>query len=431
MRIRENLKKILLGICRHLLILMAGALLGLFALFLVYCIPTDRMQLHIWQSMELIESEFASDRLLESCPATMTGNFTDCLMLEHTIYKSSTHSLLEQMLYMYRGESGEGEGWAPGFSLSDYLNNLPQEREVEYARYWHGYLVFLKPLFCFMTLPAWRMLSAALQMLLAGLVAMLCARRGGKVLGIGFLAALPFLYFFTLYSSLSLSICFYLTAIAMCVQLTFHEKLLKGGYSLFFLICGMCTSYFDFLTYPLVTLGFPLCVFLYLYRGSPSDSVKRLAGCSAEWGIGYLGLWALKWFLTDILTGGSTIRDGLLTVLTRTGAASAGSRLSGFFEVAGLNLSAFVNWGFYPVFAALLAGCVFCLFRGRKRLSRDSILNGAVLFLVCLFPFIWWFGAQNHSQQHWMFTCKIFSITVFALVCGVGRMVRDERKGNP
>lgn len=158
----------------HIIVLLAGVMLGFAALLLVHLLPCAPMREHIYWSMEMIEKEFEDEVLIDGYPSTMTGNFTDCLMLEHAVYSSGQHSVLEQALLMYRSEShgtaaeGEEDGWWPGHSLRDYLTGIPQPREVSYPRYWHGYLVFLKPLLLFTSFSTIRLLQAAVQLILAG-----------------------------------------------------------------------------------------------------------------------------------------------------------------------------------------------------------------------------------------------------------------------
>ena len=50
---------------------------------------------------------------------------------------------------------------------------------VDYARYWHGYLLFLKPLLLFFSLSDIRMMNAALQLILAAGVLLLAFRKRG------------------------------------------------------------------------------------------------------------------------------------------------------------------------------------------------------------------------------------------------------------
>lgn len=273
------MKNLLRTIRNDLLLVLAGTFLGLAVLLLVHLLPLKPMQDHVYWSLPMIEKEFEDEVIVEGYRSTLTGNFTDCLMLEHAVYQAEGHSLLEQVLHMYRAESYESEGgWWPGHSLKDYLENTPQPREVQYARYWHGYLVILKPLLLLTSFNTIRLLNSALQLLLAGCVVMGFCRRDAMPLAMGFLLSLPFLFFVSTYASLSLSICFYVMTISLLAQLGLDPLLVrKGMYGQFFLVVGMATSYFDFLTYPLVTLGFPLCVFLYLHGRETGAAIRKMA----------------------------------------------------------------------------------------------------------------------------------------------------------
>lgn len=418
-------------ILKHLLLLALGAVIGLLALVAVFCLPIEPMQMHAWQSLPLLEQEVDVSEIHTGYPATLRGSFTDCLMLENAVYENAEHSLLEQVMYMYRGESGLGDGWAPGISLMDYLEGIAQPREESYARYWHGYLVVLKPLLLLTNFDTIRMIAAVVQLLLVGLVVMNCAKRGETALGMSYLFALPFLYFSVLYYSLSLSICFYLTSVLILVQLKWHEKMeQKGWYPVFFLLAGMSTSYFDFLTYPLITLGFPLCVCLYLGCNDWKKGMKKLIGYSAEWGIGYIGLWALKWVLTDWLVGGNIIADALNTILVRTGNAEGASKFMGYLSVLRENIGAYGNWAFVCLGIVIAVWMCIGLIQNKEALQDTARLAEAMVFVViALFPFVWFFVTQNHSEQHWMFTCKILSVSVFAMTCGMAKWSRKEKKG--
>lgn len=128
---------------KQIVLLHGGVIVGLAALLAVFCILVEPMQSHTYQSLPMLEKEFASFVLIEGYPGSMTGNFTDCLMIGNAIYKNEKYSLLERVIYVFRHEISEGDGWALGYSLEGYLSGS-QGHEVEYARYWHGYLVILK-----------------------------------------------------------------------------------------------------------------------------------------------------------------------------------------------------------------------------------------------------------------------------------------------
>lgn len=404
-----------------LVLIFLGSIVGLGALILVHFLPTEPMREHVYWSLDMIEKEFEDELLVTGYPATLTGNFTDCLMLEHAIYHSEDHSVLEQATHMYRGESyvGEEDGWQPGRSLSDYLGGDTQPREVEYGRYWHGYLVILKPLLLLTSFNSIRLFNSALQLFMVGCVVAGLCKKNAYNLATGFLLSLSFLFFLSSYASLSLSICLYLMLALLLIQLRWDSKLCeKRWYGYFFLLSGMATSYFDFLTYPLVTLVFPLCAYLYLHDDDlgAKSSVFRMFGYSARWLEGYIGLWAMKWILTDVLTGSSVIRDAVATLKTRTGSADGYSRIGGFFSVVWKNIQPYNNWGY-----VLIAGIGFALLAGgmvRYGVKWQNWAKTVPYIFLALYPFGWFFVTQNHSAGHWQFTCRIMACSAFAMYAG-------------
>ncbi|MCI9141740.1 MAG: hypothetical protein HFH87_03840 [Lachnospiraceae bacterium] len=425
-------KPVIRLIINHISLLTAGALLGLTALLLVHLLPVSPMQEHVYWSLEMIEKEFSDEVLIDGYRSTLTGNFTDCLMLEHAVYSSGEHSLLEQVLHMYRSESyippdGDEDGWHPGDSLKDYLTGAPQLREVSYSRYWHGYLVFLKPLLLLTSFNTLRLFQSAVQLILAGWVVMALCRKGAYPLAKAFLISLPFLFFVSTYASLSLSICYYVLTATILVQLKMDTLLIRRKwYGLFFLIVGMATVYFDFLTYPLVTLVYPLGIYLYFHGFQGKSLKKDVSGMikySVEWSIGYLGMWAAKWILTDCLTGSTCIQDAVETIFVRTGSAEGYSKMGGFFSVLAKNAQPFLNWCY--VLITIIFAILF--FAGMSKiLARKIKLNlsgSACYFLLALYPFAWFFLTQNHSEQHWQYTCRILASSVFAVVSGCWKLL--------
>lgn len=413
--------RLLSTIKNDILLILAGALTGFAALLTVHLLPVEPMRDNAYWSLEMMEKEFEDELAVTGYRSTLTGSFTDSLMLAHAVYQSENHSILEQALYMYRGESYQGteDGWQPGRSLRDYLNNIPQPREVSYARYWHGYLVILKPLLLLTSFNTIRLFNSALQLFLAGAVVIGMCRRGAPELAKGFLLSLPFLFFVSSYASLSLSICLYLMFASLTAQLRFGPMLLqKNRYGYFFLLTGMAAAYFDFLTYPLITLAFPLCVYLYLDdSGSGAwNAVCRMLGYSVRWLEGYMGLWGMKWVLTDVLVGGSVVRDALQTLADRTGNAEGYNRINGFLSVLYRNIEPYSNWCY-----VLLGGIGMAMLTAefmRHGVKRRNFLKIVPYVLLALYPPVWFFAAQNHSEEHWQYTCRIVACSVFALYAG-------------
>lgn len=267
-----------------------------------------------------------------------------------------------------------------------------------------------------------------MQYIAIALIFWLCMKKKENFLGMGFVVSMPFLFQFTMYFSLSLSICFYIMVGLVLIQLWQHDCWnQKKYYPYFFFLGGMLTAYFDFLTYPLVTLAYPLCICLCLNKESWKSAVKKIVGYSMEWGAGYFLLWANKWIITDIVLHKHTIKDGLETILTRVDSAENRSKIMGFFYVIKRNLSMYQSFGFVFLTLGILLVLGWWIVKNKQLIRRkDKVLSALCVFGIALFPFVWFFITQNHSEQHYMYTCKIFAICAFATVSAVGKLLQDK-----
>lgn len=203
----------------------------------------------------------------------------------------------------------------------------------------------------------------------------------------------------------------------------------------FFLIIGMITSYVDFLTAPLITLGMPLVYLILLQQKeygelSYKKNMSTVFVCSFLWGIGYLGNWAAKWVLASIVLGRNIIADGLSQGINRVGAvedqtSKLGAIAYNFFaiippEIEGKDLNWFVLFG---AMVLIVLGIVFW-----KRHAQSSVLKSQLpLLIVAVYPYIWYVIMSNHSQIHYIFTYRIQMITVWAgLMLYIQSIVRKK-----
>ena len=180
----------------------------------------------------------------------------------------------------------------------------------------------------------------------------------------------------------------------------------------------------DFLTYPLVTVGFPLCFYLYLHGEDIKKTCRKVIAFSISWVMGYGWMWMSKWILADLFFHSGIIKDAIQTIFQRTGSASNQGRIQGFGQVIFKNLGVYVNKGFLLYGILILLLLVFV----RYHVDMKKIQNSVPLMLVACYPFVWWFLMQNHSDEHWVFTCRIFSITVFAVLTVLAKLEKKHRK---
>ena len=414
-------------ILKNLIILLLAPAVGFVLLLLVHLLPTGPIKSNVISSKDSIIAEGQDELVIDDYNATLTGNFTDCIMLQLSIYDGG-HSVLDQAMNLYRNEVGNEEEWCPGLSLVDYLNGSPTRLEVAYPRYWHGYLVFLKPLLLFTSFNSIRLINAGLQLILLAASLILFAKKGHSKLAFSFAASLPFMFFFSSFASLSLSICIYIILAEMLLTALFNEKLSENeGYMTFFLVAGCATAYFDFLTFPLATLAFPLIAFLAHNEGGMKKTYLSILKYSLTWGIGYVFMWASKWVIALIFTGKNTVSDAVNTISART-SATDGGRIAGYIKVLKNNITPFANRAF--ALLILLLGVVVLVLIIKKGFNKyfDGFAQRIPVLLIGLIPFAWYFVASNHSFEHAAFTCRNLAIFVFAIVFALIKDVKPTDK---
>ena len=413
------------AIIKNLIILLLMPLAGLILLLLVHLLPAGKIATNVYASEESIKAECEDELILDDYNATLTGNFTDCLMLQFSVY-DGPHSVLDQALNMYRNEVGNETEWCPGLSLTEYLYGGTTTLEVAYPRYWHGYLVVLKPLLLFTSFNSIRLLNAGLQMILLAASIILFSKKGHSKLAFSFVASLPFMFFFSSFASLSLSICMYIMLLEMLIISLFNEKLAENeGYITFFLVAGCATAYFDFLTYPPVTLAFPLIAVLAIAEEKTKKTYLSILKYSLTWGIGYVFMWASKWIIALIFTGKNTVSDAVNTISARTASATDGGRISGYLKVLKGNLTPYANRAF--ALLIILLGAIVLVLIVRNGLKNFGFAQRIPVLLIGLIPFVWWFVASNHSFEHAAFTCRNFAIFVFAVIFA---LIKDVKLTN-
>lgn len=218
--------------------------------------------------------------------------------------------------------------------------------------------------------------------------------------------------------SLQFSTSIHLTLIASLIFLFRFDREKRIPYSLFFMIVGMLTSYFDFLTTPILTLVYPLVLFVILAaEGSLRKDFIRTVMYSAFWSVGYLGMWGSKWILSSMLTGQNHIKKGIERLQLRSGNTLGDTRLSAA-DIFRMVKNYLVNSHFLALLLICIAIFAICAFFSKGYKNRHGWITTGLLFLVSLYPFVWFCLAKNHSIQHSFFTFRTLAGFVFAAGSG-------------
>ena len=394
---------------RMALMMLAGCVLGFVLLTAACCLPLTGLK-DAQETADLFRKEGNRPQVIPTYISSTGDGYTDALMLAEALFDDPQVSPLEQAVYVYRRANSE----SASVDIADYLEGKDMQWTISYERYWHGFLVFLRPLLMVFSYADLRMLICAAQMMLFALMAVLISKKGMTELIVPFSAMILTLSPMGTMLSLQYFSTYIVMMLGMFAVLTADEWLCGGArYFYFFLLLGMLTCYVDFLTYPLAALCMPLALALWMHR-EETGMLRFAVGACVMWCIGYLGFWALKWAAGSLLVQDNLIMNALYRMKYQTSAEHA--ETAGRFESIIRNAAVVLKPGYIVLYLSSAVICALPLLRGNR--EAGSLLSGSRLLLpaLALAPFAWWLLAANHSLVHTFFTYRLISITVFALL---------------
>lgn len=314
-------------------ILLLSVCLGAALLYAVYLLPTESIGLNLEDSAPVFQQEGSYPRQLNWCSSTL-DNFTDALMLLTAAYEGKEPALDKAMNLYYELPMEQAPGVTkPVQGVLEYGSEAREVSVHRYTRYWGGYLIFLKPLLSVMNYQQIRILNQILQIGVILLLILLLKRSGCGWFILPLLITLGLLPLLVNAQSLTYSDVFYITMGGSCA-LVLKWKRWRGSEKLlfFFLILGILTSFFDFLTYPLVSFGIPICLYFCLEPdNSFLSSLKTLTFSGFAWSLGYAGMWSGKWGCCLIAYRERRVKGGIVLCAVPLGGLSSGGDVCSSF----------------------------------------------------------------------------------------------------
>ena len=380
----------------------------------VYSIPVQNIRKNVKESATILTQTPHFLWYKHRVPGGNIDKITDARMLTMTSFLGRSDTFRDSML----NPEIFHELWAHrNLAISLEKNTLDGINVSDYPRFWHGYLVFLKPLSLLFNLWHIRIINLILQLALLISILVQMYKRLGIKHCVAFITAMCFLNPYT--SWMCLEYATDINIMLLAVLWVLLNKNPKDNYMFF--IIGAVTILFDFLTFPLITLGIPLIVYVCLYQRSFKENIFCVLRNSFLWGVGYLCMISSKWGIATLLTGQNVWKEGWDNVAHRTyGYVPADSILESnlnFQKAVQLNFDEIYGTyaGFYFLFffVSVLAGCLFFHYRLRKE-AKAVILLG-----ISLMPFVWYAVFINHSVVHPYMTYKILIITIYAILAAI------------
>lgn len=407
----KNIKKqILIGFGT----LLGSAMLGFLALVIICALPSGRAAVHVQESGAIMISEGDYWMILPTDDTMRLDNFTDCIMMLTSAY-TGKHNALEEAAYSYRiykkGASKQESCRLCGAVPKD------QAKEHVYTQYWHGYKVFLKPLLTFFNISQIRTLNMYLIVLCVSVIVLLMYQNQISAFIFPYLAGICFLNLPAVAQSLQYSTVFHLTSFALIMLLGFWKSTGFRKYLwLYFLLVGISTSYMDFLTYPIITMTFPLIV-LFALNSKNGISLRKAAiqliGFPALWGIGYGGMWGSKWLIATLVTGKNQFSYALKKVLERSGNTVGGQKIT-YGDIMTIMYDYLRKNALMYILVFMILITVLLVLISRGFMQKTKWIFAASFMILACYPFIWYAFLKNHSYQHHFFTYRSMASFVFA-----------------
>lgn len=398
---------------KSILLVISCTIVGLLLLIAVFAIPTDWMEEHVSSSAAIFEEEGAYPESNILGAHSTLDNWTDAIMLLEASHCNDT-GLLDRAIHVYR-PTIEGEN--PAQVLVSYYADGAEAQIISYPRYWHGYLVFIKPLLSVFSYGQIRMLNAVFVAVLAMLfIAVLYYKKMARYI-IPYVIALLLIDPFAISQSIQFTTIYTIYTIASIVLVLKQDWLEESieRLALFFVIVGCATSYFDFLTYPLVTFGVPAILYLCFTKRPLKETAKTLLLVLVSWFIGYAGMWAGKWILGTLLGNENIIMDALSTIFLRSSTLDVSGQSFSLFRVLKAQLYHFITPAFgLAAIYVIITGIYFLKHSPKKKISD---LTWMLYIGISLLPILWFIGASNHSYVHHWFTYRECIISAFSVMC--------------
>ena len=404
-----NVKGLPKRLAKSLLIVLACVCIGVLLLLGAFSIPVDPIEKNVQATACYMQPEGMYPKPLSWCTSRL-DNSTDAIMFLESADRSEG-SLIEKTMLANRGATEPNGSY---YTLIDhYVREVPLTHEIQYPRYWHGYLVLLKPLLTVMDFSVIRGVNLVGQTVVALVLVYLLYDNGKRKYILPYIASLLLIMPYIISRSLQFSTCYYLMQLFSIFILLSKDN--KKNYLYIFLLAGAATAYFDFLTYPMAVFGLP-AVFATIISGEKSTEEKTVDVLVffVFWALGYLMMWSSKWILASVFTDQNVIADAINSILFRASDTTGiGAQSFNGFDVLTENLGKFFYTPFILVYIALF---VYYLLRERKMAYEKRVSGFLPYILLILAPVFWLMLIKNHSMVHAYFTNKSLVVSAFAIL---------------
>jgi hypothetical protein len=310
-------------------------------------------------------------------------------------------------------------------TLADPAMSFIERGQVgTYPRYWHGYLVFLRPMLTVFSLREIRYFNIVLLYSLLAVTVVLLKRRTNWTIAVSFALAMQLGGFQAVPVSLQFSSMFYVMLVASIIVLKrYGRRSFDSKLPYFFFTVGATAAFIDFLTAPLLTLGVPLIIILLIRLYNNTTEFKRdvafLFWNCVSWAGGYFILWFIKWPVGSWILKKDVIANALNHTINRI----QGSEVHVVNRVDSLIKNFYyLTVGVTNKLILVTVMLLLIMFIIELRANPNAVKRfkrTIPVLLTALLPYAWIVVIGDHSHIHCWFVYRIQIIAAFALLSSI------------
>ncbi|MBP3256159.1 MAG: hypothetical protein J6M60_06730 [Clostridia bacterium] len=428
------MKKTIIKVWKYAAIYIISMVIFITSLSIICLIPSENIKENVKKSSEILidEGNYKICYIFNRFCEMKFDNYSDSLMINNAysvdnekafesamlVRKNYINGITKKINKDSNGElksASKYEKYSPISELQDTVNNDIEE-SFEYARYWHGYLLIIRPLLLLFDIGQIRIIFTIILIILAIILLYLIAKKINIKTMIFFLVSLIFIEYFYIGQSLQGTSIFIITMIASIIILIKEPKL--KNYGIIFFTLGIVTNFFDFLTQPIISLFVPLIIYFLLKQKEDKMEIKEsliiIIKYSLIWVIGYLLTWVSKWILVDILYNRNLILSSIIQVKYRAG------DITNIYKAIISNVLYELG-----VFKIILTAMIMYLVIKKLKYGKKikwNLKDSFPYIVIGVTPFIWFSISSNHSYEHYFFTYRTLIITLICIQISATRI---------
>lgn len=426
---------------------IAFCVIGYLALVAVYCIPTGegsainlRMkqgithfenETHAYNFMEAPNSEvdLYSDAmyLLEAADAGTGNPFKDAVRNVYKDIEPLEHPIVS-LLLQYGDENTNLEIQKQNYEqrrtgFKTMTNSDAPEYNIEnseiqdyiYGRYWHGYLIILKPLLAFFD---YGVIRTIIMFVVFALLLFLFWQTYKKFKA----AALSIFILIVFLNPVSISLCFMyfpmmVLTLVLCILVVRYNKFFlneKFKASIVFLLFGCAMYFFDIMTFPFMGFFLPIALLLYSVFWQQKDQKKCLKESffltlryGIFWAGGFLCVFAAKLIILYLVAGAEDFALAMQKVEQWTG-----DFMVGYFDAVRLIFAAGLQPTITFTTLIIVVYTIYLMIKNKK--VYWGVL--AVTLILALSPGLIILVLRAHETFHVHYTFRDFAVSWIAII---------------